>query len=101
MDHVKDNGNGQHGAGHPVVSHPIKLDTYLRKEGGEQQREHGGCHDPMKQTRSQRVSRYTLGQERRECGRSTARKLLTSGEIAYVDGVNDEEEQPRDRRNPY
>ena len=100
MDDVEDDGNGQHGARDPMIGYPGKLDAHLRQESGKQQREHGRCHDPVKQPRRQRVPRDAFGQLRRDLGRRVVRKLLGLGEIPQPSGVNDQEEQPRDHRNP-
>jgi hypothetical protein len=83
-----------------MIGHPFKLDANLRQESGKQQREHGGCHDPVKHSRDQRVPGNPLGYLRNDLRRSIVRKLSCLGEIHDVDGVNDQEEQPRDHRNP-
>ena len=67
---MKDDGNGQHSSSDPMVGHPVKLDAYLRKEGGKQQREHRGRHDPVKHPRDQRVPGNVFGNLRGDDGSS-------------------------------
>src|ERR1019366_1151606 len=61
VEDVIDDGDGQDDPRDPVVGDPGKLDTYLGKEGSQEQREHGGRHDPVEKPSPQRVSGDTLG----------------------------------------
>ncbi len=55
MDDVENDRRGQHQAGDPVIRHPRESDAYPWEEGRDQQREHRGRHDPVKQSGGQRV----------------------------------------------
>src|ERR1700678_310204 len=97
---MKQDGNGQHCAGDPMVSDPVKLKANLRQERGKQQREHRSRHDPVKHPCRQRMPRDAFGQARRQLRGNASRELFTLREIPQIDGVNDEESQPRDGRDP-
>ena len=97
---MKDNRDGQHGSRNPVIRHPVELNAHLGQERGEQQREHGRRHDPVKQPRRQRVPGNAGGQLGRGFRGCVGRELLFLGEVPDVNRMHDEEQQSRDQRNP-
>src|SRR6202040_89533 len=101
VNDMKEYGEGENGPCDPVIGDPDESETHLREEGGKQEREHGSRHNPVKQPRGQRVSRYALRYSRCNQWRATARKLLAFSKISQIGSVHDEKEKSCDDRNPY
>src|SRR6202165_4560299 len=101
VENVINDGDGQNDPRDPVVSDPGKLDTHLREESGEKQRQHGDRHDQVEEASAKRMSRDALG-NMSEDSRGNRRRIRMrgSGLRLNVYRMDDQEQQSPDCGHP-
>src|SRR6266496_175554 len=97
---MKDDGSCQYDAGNPVISYPIELNADFGKKCREQQREHGGCHDPVKKPGGKGVPSNFLWQAGAQLWRDVAGELIFLGKVSHINRMDDQEQKTCNQRNP-